>query len=99
MATKEKTKADQIFEAAQSAYDSCKALRNTVEAMMRSQGVNPQELKKKTAGVYLDPKKLSDKDAFIGALVLKKYEREAKSSTKSNTKANQALMSRPRVKI
>lgn len=70
MATLTKTKADQIFEAAQTAYASCKALRKTVEDMMRAQGINPQELKKKTQGVYLDVKELNDKDALVAGVLL-----------------------------
>lgn len=99
MATKEKTKTEQIFEAAQSAYDSCKALRNTVEAMMRSQGVNPQELKKKTAGVYLDPKKLSDKDAFMAGVMLTDIGRKVAKQGLNPQKTSSKLPSKLRARI
>ncbi len=94
-----KTKAEQIFEAAQTAYDSCKKLKEIVNQSIRAQGVDPKILRKKTEGIYLDPNTLNDKDAMIAAVLLKKFEKDMKASTKGSTKANQSFMTKPRMKI
>lgn len=94
-----KTKAEQIFEAAQTAYDACKKLKEIVNQSVRAQGVDPKVLRKKTEGIYLDPNTLSDRDAMVAAILLKKFENDMKASTKTSTKANQSLMTKPRMKI
>ncbi len=100
MATMTKTKADQIFEAAKAAYDSCKALKNTFDQSIRSQGIEPKVLRKKTEGVYLDPKKMSDQDIFIGGILLKDATKKVNAKTPTAKAGNGAkLPNKLRVKI
>ncbi len=100
MATLTKTKADQIFEAAKAAYDSCKALKNTFDQSIRSQGVEPKVLRKKTESVYLDPTKLSDQDMFIGGILLKDAAKKVNAKTPTAKAGNGAkLPNKLRAKI
>lgn len=94
-----KTKQQQIFEAAQTAYDAFKKMKSILDQSIRAQGVEPKAIKKKTEGVFLDPKSATDKDAMVAAVLLKKFEKEMKATSKSNTKATQSLMHKPRITI
>lgn len=96
------TRASQISEAAQKAYDSFLKSKEILNQALKGKGINPEKAKQKAA--HITPNKagiregLNKADALLGAALMKLVSSKTQKNEGSN-KTTQNLMRKQRMKI